>query len=309
MVTDRCPVGCGHCSVDSRPDSPTVTDYELYEEVLAGIAASPTVEVVAISGGEPFADRRALQLAVSRFRAAGLSVVIFTSGYWAGGRRCQPWIERILAETSTVVLSTDSFHQGTVARQRFAQAAGFISRAGCRLVVQALDEADQLDGVRDTLVDLYGPDWPAHADLVTIPPLPHGRGQLVFQVTTRRPADQLPPCRLTRSPTVRYDGVVVPCCNERVVMGAGPAALRRRIADRYELLDVLDENWRSPVLAAVGAARPHLFAAAPGLADLASDRFESICGPCWRIHEEVDRSDRTRAVVAAIGNAYGGDRK
>jgi hypothetical protein len=64
FLTDRCPVGCGHCSVDSRRDSPMITDFPMFERVLDEICALSTVELVGhletveIAGDRNLVDRR-----------------------------------------------------------------------------------------------------------------------------------------------------------------------------------------------------------------------------------------------------------
>ncbi|GFJ87164.1 hypothetical protein [Phytohabitans rumicis] len=251
FITDRCPVGCAHCSVDSRPDSPTVADFPLFAEIVAGICSVAEIEAVAISGGEPFVERRALPLAVRQVRDAGKATVVFTSGFWATGARCQPWIAEVLRMTGTVFLSTDSFHQGTVSMERFRRAAGFIAAAGCRLVVQILDQPDVAGYAGEVLTDLFGPDWTRHADLNRVPNLALGRGRSVFQITTRHRLDHFTPCRMTKAPTIRYDGTVIGCCNEALVLGAGPAALRRQVRDRHELVAALRSLRAAPLLRAV----------------------------------------------------------
>src|SRR5690349_10321921 len=83
FLTDRCPVGCQHCSVDSRPDSPSIEDFTLFEALLEGICNRPGLTTVGITGGEPFVERRGLVTAVEKFAAAGKQIVQYTSGVWA----------------------------------------------------------------------------------------------------------------------------------------------------------------------------------------------------------------------------------
>ncbi|BCB76300.1 hypothetical protein GCM10022251_24960 [Phytohabitans flavus] len=300
FITDRCPVGCAHCSVDSRPDSPMVTDYELFDEVLAGILDTPGIELVGISGGEPFVERRALPLAVSRLREGGKDVTVFTSGYWASGERCQPWIAAVLRQVGTVFLSTDSFHLGSVNRERFRRAAGFVADAGCRIVVQLLDQPETQDFVRETLTELYGADWERHADVNLIPALRVGRGRDVFQIQPRRPLDRWKPCRATKAPTIRYDGVLIGCCNEALILGAGPEELRRRARNRAEVSAALRSFETAPLLRAVAAVPMSMLAELPGLAELGDRPYDNICAPCWRAHDIVARDPRTSAAVAAL---------
>ena len=51
-LTDRCPVGCAHCSVGSRRDGPGISDFGLFTEIVDGLAASPALAVVGLSGNE-----------------------------------------------------------------------------------------------------------------------------------------------------------------------------------------------------------------------------------------------------------------
>src|SRR5687768_751764 len=74
FLTDRCPVGCAHCSVDSRPDSRRIEDHGLFEEVVAGVLSIPTLDVIGVSGGEPFIERRALSYLVRECSFRGLRV-------------------------------------------------------------------------------------------------------------------------------------------------------------------------------------------------------------------------------------------
>src|SRR5260370_23472498 len=70
-LTDRCPVGCAHCSVSALPRGARPADAGLLESLVDGICASATISLVGISGGEPFTERRALQEATGRLSAAG----------------------------------------------------------------------------------------------------------------------------------------------------------------------------------------------------------------------------------------------
>jgi hypothetical protein len=300
FLTDRCPVGCRHCSVDSRPDSPTVGDYRLLGEIVAGIGQSPA-EVTAISGGEPFADRRALTFVVPRLRAAGIDLVLFTSGYWAGQRDCPHWIGEVLRRTGTVVLSTDAFHQGRVGRDQFRRAAEQVARADCRIVVQVLDEAEQVEFAHDVLDHLYGPPWPDRADVSRIRPVRHGRGSGVLPPGPLRRLDEFEGCGGAAVPTVRYDGVVTGCCNESVLFGAGPPELRRRIRNRRELVRALTDFAADPMLRAVRSLPMAQLARLPGLGALADSRYRTVCDACWRAHDLAAADPRARAALAVAG--------
>ena len=284
-ITDQCPVGCAHCSVDSKPDSPRVSDWPLFEQVVAGIAQLPRAESVAISGGEPFVERKALPYAVNAFADAGKAVVVFTSGHWAppGDRPAAAWITKVLRRISTVFLSTDAFHQGMVDQERFTAAVGAVAEAGCRVVIQALDTGTGVEPARQALEKVFGPQWAEYADLKPITPLRSGRGADVFALRQMHAADRFSvPCTLLGSPTIRYDGVAIPCCNEPVTIGQGPDGLRRRIRGAADVGAALGEFDRDPLLRLVSTTGPAGIAALGPFRELNEGRFENICGACWK---------------------------
>ncbi|MDI1465215.1 radical SAM protein [Catellatospora sp. KI3] len=283
FLTDRCPVGCGHCSVSARVDGPTIRDWELFGEVVAGVAGLPELRVVAVTGGDPFVERRGLIHAVGAFAAAGKAVVLFTSGYWA--RPPVPgWIRQVLELTSTVYLSTDSYHAAAAAGvgpQRLRAAAETVLDAGCHLVLQVLDEPGAIEAARELCPT---------ADLSVIAPLPAGRGSGLFAPAPARPLRDFGRCGLLNSPTVRYDGRVSACCNEAVITGAGPAGLRRQVRTAADLAPALAGFRADPALTLVGRHGP------AALSLLVDGPVRTICQACWA---GVDRVATDPAALAA----------
>jgi organic radical activating enzyme len=300
FITDRCPVGCGHCSVDSRRDSPTITDFELFGEIVNWLCAEPQLEVVGISGGEPFVERRGLSLAVRRISDAGKRVVIYTSGVW--GTRPEPpaWIRDVLVRSSTVFLSTDAFHQEGVADSTYVNAARAIVAADAWIVVQVIDREPMVERARELLHAAFGERFEDFAELRLTAPLTAGRGADVFTRTERTPGHAFAPCALVTSPMVRYDGLVTACCNESVIMGLGPKRLRRRASSQNEVAAATDAFHADPVLRAIGGAGPGALTRHPRFADLAEREFTSICDLCWTMLNRVADDERPDPLIDAI---------
>lgn len=285
FITDRCPVGCNHCSVDSRPDSPRITDWTVFEHVVDALATSG-YEAVAISGGEPFVERRGLPMAVERFDEAGQQVIIFTSGYWAtDGRRPKPWVSDVLRRTETVFLSTDGYHEEGVGIGRFARALETAVDHDCHVVVQVLDGSRDLEIALAGVHQAFGDEADRRVEFSVITPLRRGRGAGLFQIGRHVPAADLQRCTLLGSPTLRYDGVFSPCCNESVLTGQGPASLRTPMTADADFGALVLRTAADPVLRAVSGPEPDAVTALPGCEDLQDERFESICDLCWRASE------------------------
>ncbi|MET7333177.1 radical SAM protein [Nonomuraea sp. NPDC005650] len=292
FLTDRCPVGCAHCSVASRPDGPSITDRELFVELVAGIAATEEVRAVAVTGGEPFAERFGLRHAVRALSEAGKDVVLFTSGYWASAGPPRPWVRSVLRSVSTVFLSVDGFHLPFVDRDRVRSAMTAIRDADCHLILQTLGEPDPA---------LAGDS----AEVNVITPIPQGRGREVFRAHPYRPLVDLGPCPLVKSPTVRYDGTVTACCDEAVIMGAGPSGLRTTVRSRAEVPDALRAFRHAPLLRVIGSHGPRALVSLLG----AGSTYRNVCGACWRAHRIVERSPLAERLVTAVAALPRGGRR
>jgi hypothetical protein len=299
FITDRCPVGCAHCSVDSRRDSPTIKDFELFGEIVEWLVAQDH-DVVGISGGEPFVERRGLSLAARRITEEGKHLVVYTSGVWATRPDPPAWIAGVLDRCTTVFLSTDAFHAEGVGDGHYVNAARAIQRAGAWIVVQVLDVDDMVDRARDLLREAFGEGYEDYAELRPLTPLTAGRGADVFMRTKHQPGSTFAPCSMVASPMIRYDGVVTACCNESVIMGQGPKALRRKARSRAELTAQMAAFHADPLLRAIGGVGPGALTAHPRFADLADAPFTSICDLCWKLFDRTARDVRPDPLIAAI---------
>jgi organic radical activating enzyme len=299
FITDRCPVGCAHCSVDSRRDSPTITDFELFNEIVEWLVAQDD-DVIGISGGEPFVERRGLSLAARRITEEGKHLVVYTSGVWAKRPDPPAWIADVLYRCTTVFLSTDAFHQDGVGDASYVNAARAIQRAGAWIVVQVLEVDDMVDRARDLLRAAFGDAWEDFAELRPLTPLTAGRGADVFMRCKHQPGHSFAPCTMLASPMIRYDGVVTACCNESVIMGRGPKALRRKARNREELTAAMSAFHNDPLLRAIGGVGPGALTKHPRFADLADEPFTSICDLCWKLLHRTADDAAPDPLVAAI---------
>lgn len=304
FITDRCPVGCAHCSVDSRKDSAKISDFGLFEEIVAWVADQPRFEVVGISGGEPFVERRGLELASRAFADAGKRTVVFTSGTWARQKHAPRWIQNVLAHCASVYLSTDSFHAKGVSDANFVNAARAVTAAGCWLIVQGLNDAESPDRIEGLLRLALGDRWSTEAEINLVKPLSNGRGNAVFQAQTTVPGHALGTCSLVRNPMIRYDGRVSACCNESVIMGLGPDRLRRRITAGAEIDRAMRSFEDDDLLQVVGGVGLGALTAHPILHDLAERRFTTNCALCWSIFPRFASAsgptDRLITAMAAL---------
>ena len=300
FITDRCPVGCAHCSVDSRADSPSITDFELFGQIVDAICARPEVRVVGISGGEPFVERRGLTLAAHKMVEAGKDLVLYTSGVWAKSNSAPAWIRDVVGIASCVFLSTDAFHAEQIADEQFIRAARTISGEGVPIVVQVLDNGVMIERARELLLAAFGASWAEHAEINLIPPLPYGRGATVFMRGAGRSGRDYGRCRVAAAPVIRYDGRMSGCCNESVIMGGGPGVLRRTCGSRAEADAAIEHFATDPFLGAIGGVGAGELTGHPRFRDLGGEKFTSICDLCWKMLERTAADERPDPMIVAL---------
>jgi organic radical activating enzyme len=285
FLTDRCPVGCAHCSVDSSRDSPRITDFALLDELIAGLVWMHGTRVVGVSGGEPFIERRGLTTTVRALAGAGKQVVIYTSGMWAANADVPRWTGEVLALASCVYLSTDAYHASRLEDATFVRAARAIHAAGPWIVTQVAGPAAQAARAESLLSAALGPAWREHAEVRSVRLLTAGRGAGLSRGSHApvQPGADFGKCLLAAAPVIRYDGWVSACCNETVAMGGGPGRLRRRVSTRTELAAALTAFATDHYLRAIGTAGMGALTALPTYQDLSARPFPHICQLCFQM--------------------------
>ena len=305
-LTDRCPVGCAHCSVKSQSDSPSIEDYGLFRRLVAGLCERTQVRVVGISGGEPFVERRGLVHAVQEFSAANKEVVLYTSGLW-GSPNTPAWITDILAAVSVVFLSTDEFHRASLSEEKFIWAAKAVAKAKTPLVVPVIKQKEEIRAASTLLQRAFGSGWREMAELEYNPPLAYGRGSDEFGKPEKVQASSLGVCRLMTSNVVRYDGRVTACCNEEVIVGKGPAALSRYAETSKDVLNALDEFEKDPLLRLLGSVGVNPLIDYHRFQDLCNrSSFSSICELCWLMHERMPKVHSQERVLVTLATMSAG---
>lgn len=307
-ITDRCPVGCGHCSVSAVADGPGVRDRKLFHAIVEGLASMAELEVVGISGGEPFVERYALSHAVDGLSAAGKRCVVYSSGLFARGGHIPNWAQSVIEKSACIVISTDAFHAEGVSESEFLAAIGAVISAGTGLVIQVLDIANQLKRTRALMCEHLDADQLRDVDWNPIQPLAYGRGASLFQLATRHTPERLGRCQLLGSPTIRYDGRATACCNEEVISGRGPRRLQRQ-CDTGDSVRTNLRSFRSePSLSLLANTGSVDLLQHPKFAPLRDDKYGTICELCWAVQSSHDdlADERLLQGMATVVSTSGG---
>jgi hypothetical protein len=310
-LTDRCPVGCAHCSVSALPRGPGPDSSggpALVERLVDELCAMTHIRLVGISGGEPFMERRVLSAVTAKLETAGKQMVLYTSGNWGRDDGTAPgWTRAVLARASCVVLSTDSYHAAHIPEARYLAALRAAASAGSWVAVQVLGTPAQTAEAERLLTAAFGTSWPQRAEIRSTALLPHGRADPSSPASRlrpdppagqgTRPGRPSAPCRLALAPVVRYDGRITACCNEDVVTGHGPAALQASAREPGELRASLLSMRRDPFLRAITGAGPGALTLLPRYRAVGEQGHRDICSLCWTLLEHgADRDPAVQAI-------------
>jgi hypothetical protein len=166
MVTRRCNMRCGHCSVESGPDvRGEPSEQELLDQVRQAAAAE--VRSINLTGGEPMLRPRTVLRLVRAARRLGVGTTLTTNGSWgrtaARARRSVQALRR--AGLGSLAVSVDRYHdefQGPAPALLIARAA---EEAGLPVRISLVMPAGEdglarlvgpFEGLRSTRLRFYG---------------------------------------------------------------------------------------------------------------------------------------------------------
>ncbi len=166
MLTRRCNMKCGHCSVESGPDvRGEPTERELLDRVHQ--AAAGDVRSINLTGGEPMLRPRTVLRLIRAARRLGVATSLTTNGSWGRTAARAARTVRALrrAGLGSLAVSVDRYHdefQGPEPASLIARAAEDVDLpARISLVTPATDDGlarlvAPFEGLRRTRLRFYG---------------------------------------------------------------------------------------------------------------------------------------------------------
>ena len=309
MFTDRCPVGCAHCSVDSvAGDSGPNEHMDRLIEQLHALCAIAATEVVVVTGGEPFVHLSELVQLVEAVTDSGKEVAVHTSGFWgtASGQRGE-LVQRVLQSVDAVVFGIDVFHRE---RLRDGQVIAALTKAhscGAGIVAKVLhfpedtNDSDNLSYARSLFTRAFGRNWERIVEVDLNKPIARGRASDLAPFRTTKPVGF---CSAINGPVLRYHGTLLACCNESLLRLRGPSDLIGHVSD--SISTTLDEMNSRPLVELMRGLPAQsvleLVARVTGGEEKEFATPCSACEACWRSSELLSNaslSEVQRVMVMA----------
>ncbi len=217
-LTQKCPIRCRHCFVESGPTRKEHASLADYRKWIDQIASAKNLELVVFSGGEPFSHPIALRYGLDVCAQADCYSIVSTSGYWAKSRSSADELLSSFSGVRCLWLSTDVYHEEFVPlrflRNATESAASLNIDVAFQIVDDAPDDSQFIDKFeREVGFDLVGPDQIYITPLTMV-----GRAakELGSEGTTSdADVEQVPdiPCVWLGTPWLHENGVLCACPN------------------------------------------------------------------------------------------------
>ena len=249
-LTGRCVAKCRHCSVRAGWNGTSAADPVNIERWIRSIGEVASVEVIGITGGEPFIEEQALCAALSRAQQTGVLTVVYTSAYWAESESAARNVLARLPHIDLLEISTDVFHEEFVPLSNVAFAAAAALEAGTGVWLQINKFQSQEFSAR--LRKAVGQAIIDAVDLSYAPLLKVGRAADLKLGGPDRYTKELPVsrCDMLTSPLVRPDGSVLACCSEEVYSEPKASSLHLGSLNQKRFADIIRLACDNPLFLA-----------------------------------------------------------
>jgi MoaA/NifB/PqqE/SkfB family radical SAM enzyme len=292
MVTRRCNMTCGHCSVESGPG---VRGEPAESDLLAWVreATAAGVRSIRLTGGEPMLRPAVVLRLVRECRRLGMATSLTTNGFWG---RTRPRARRQLralrrAGLGSLTVSYDRYHADFMGADPVLHIADAADELGIPFnvnLVRGTDEAD-LAAIVQRL------DASAGARLRVYDLQPVGRARELPAAILRSEAEGF--CTACAFPAITDDGRLCACNGPSYFERPGSPLVLGRIGEA-SVAELLERHRRDPILDTIRTLGPGWLRdelrRLPGFAAWsASRRWLGICHLCHEI-------TRDPAAVAAL---------
>lgn len=209
----KCPITCRHCCYNCSPDRVEEVDSEIMRAAIQQFSEIETSEIIALTGGEPFAYPDLLETALEEVtRFSHLKSVVISNGFWATSpEKARDTLEN-LPPIHQLCLSTDVYHNEFIPLAFIKHAILACEALDIPMFLEVCIEPE--DSFQGTLKKALGDDLYQRTFRLSTSVQPIGRG-MDLNITPKRERNNVlwDSCFLAGSPFILYDGTVVTCCN------------------------------------------------------------------------------------------------
>ena len=314
-LTEKCPIRCRHCFVESAPTREEQADVAAFTRWIEGVAATPGLRVAFFSGGEPFSHPLALRAALQACHRHGVCGIVCTSGFFGKSDLSTERLLDAFPEIECLYISTDPFHEEFVPLDWLRRVAQIADRRGILVGFQIVDDDPENSLFMRRFGEIVGFDVVPRDRIVMVPLAKQGRAERELtaaeEAQVRRPqghglsAVSQQPCAWLATPWIREDGVVSACPNLGVFRAAShPLQLGNLNDEKYEVLAARSDD--DPYIQGLRVFGPRWVAEHYPVGEWGWDRTafkgSSICDLCHSLAAVPNLVENARAEARRNGD-------
>ncbi|MDH5636932.1 MAG: radical SAM protein [Nitrospinota bacterium] len=289
LLTYKCQIACPHCIIKAGPNRKEKIPVEVAFDWISQVSRyrEGHVNILSITGGEPFFDIDYLK-DISDFAAqCGLIPTVVSNAFWAGSRASAKKVMANLQSVKMFTFSTDVYHQKAIPIENILNAilaAKELGRPHSVAVCAADLEEPEYKKTIDTLLKVT--EKRRISSAITFPV---GRAAMTLGAGGRALASAPCPaaCLSGDSPIIFPDGRVTACIGPVIDIDGDHPLLLGRIGE-MSIEEILDKSETNAALHAIRVWGPKKIISElerRGVGNLLPKEYfeNSVCDACYRL--------------------------
>lgn len=291
-LTRRCPLHCAHCSTSSTMSSEDGPE-GLIVSFVASFSEADHPEFLAMSGGEVMLRPYLVRDLAAQARSVGTRSMALSGMFFARHGSIPGPVREAISALDHFSVSLDVFHELEVPRVQVFAVLRQLLDDGTDLSVhlcgQDADDPYLVDATTD-IQRVFGGAVPMFVNSVSS----FGRAREWFVPSASQPpweqSVEVSPCGSAAWPLVAFDGTVVACGNDDVVLGRPtPAHLRLGHIGSDDWPTIRQRAQESQMLRAIRLLGPEYMADRFGVQDRSGAGY---CGTCMQLSSDPGLEER-----------------
>ena len=297
MVTRRCNMSCGHCSVESDPKvKGEPTEAELLEWVRR--SADAGLKLLRFTGGEPMLRAATVMALLRECQKVGIASMLYTNGFW--GRQPAKALQQIKAfkraGLQQLVLSYDKYHAEFMGPDPLLHIVNHCKDVGLsvRVTLTRGTDEDDLTDVMTQIEQVRG----ARLSVYDLQPV--GRARTLPLTLHRAELDGF--CSACAAPAITDDGRLIACNGPAYFEPEGSPLVMGSLRDT-PLPELIARHRQDPIVDTIRTQGPAALRTAlqqlPGFESFPfRAHYGGICDLCHHITRDPQAVAALRARLA-----------
>lgn len=293
QLTLRCPFKCDNCLVNAGPERREEVPTPVALSWVSKIGRVGTIEVISITGGEPFVNQKRLEEITHLAKEYGLLVNVVTNAFWGKNYAQGTKLLKKLQGITHLSISTDIFHNKDIPLENVKNSCLAALDNGIEVALSIC--LKQNDDFIDILKSELGKEL--FEKLLIVPQHIHsvGRAKDLSLDEVKSPITKMPSvaCGNLSMPFISYDGTIMACCGDAILKAELYPALKLGNMEQNSLRQILRKADRNYLIHALRLWGP------AGLFQRITDRKlisrlkksysrDNICDLCCDLLSQVD---------------------